>query len=291
MAFGCGALTALAQETAEGQTAYAAQQGTWKNSSGKWWYAYNGGGYAKSGWAQIDGKWYLFDGAGWMKTGWQQVGGKWYHLSGSGAMQTGWLKDGKTWYYLNQSGAMATGWQEVGGSWYYLAKSGAMKTGWQKIGGSWYYLKGSGAMATKTWIGDYYVDGSGAMATIAGSGSTMSTRAASGIAPRTAARASPTRRPFIGSTTVKCIISPRTACRSKRSTGIHSGTIASRANPVRAITADKLTCVARGKGKRLLRGRMSSRKERAAKMAALLLSYGVRQTGAILRSFGIEPVK
>lgn len=125
VAFGCGALTALAQETAEGQTAYAAQQGTWKNSSGKWWYAYNGGGYAKSGWAQIDGKWYLFDGAGWMKTGWQQVGGKWYHLSGSGAM----------------------------------------KTGWQKIGGSWYYLKGSGAMATKTWIGDYYVDGSGAMAT------------------------------------------------------------------------------------------------------------------------------
>lgn len=165
VAFGCGALTALAQETAEGQTAYAAQQGTWKNSSGKWWYAYNGGGYAKSGWAQIDGKWYLFDGAGWMKTGWQQVGGKWYHLSGSGAMQTGWLKDGKTWYYLNQSGAMATGWQEVGGSWYYLAKSGAMKTGWQKIGGSWYYLKGSDAMATKTWIGDYYVDGSGAMAT------------------------------------------------------------------------------------------------------------------------------
>ena len=127
------------------QTAYAAQQGTWKKSSGKWWYAYNGGGYAKSGWAQIGGKWYLFDGAGWMKTGWQQVGGKWYHLSGSGAMQTGWLKDGKTWYYLNQSGAMATG--------------------WQKVGGSWYYLKGSGAMAAKTWIGDYYVGGSGAMAT------------------------------------------------------------------------------------------------------------------------------
>ena len=50
VAFGCGALTALAQETAEGQTAYAAQQGTWKKSSGKWWYAYNGGGYAKSGW-------------------------------------------------------------------------------------------------------------------------------------------------------------------------------------------------------------------------------------------------
>lgn len=73
VAFGCGALTALAQETAEGQTAYAAQQGAWKKTSGKWWYAYNGGGYAKSGWAQIGGKWYLFDGAGWMKTGWQQV--------------------------------------------------------------------------------------------------------------------------------------------------------------------------------------------------------------------------
>lgn len=40
-----------------------------------------------------------------------------------------------------------------------------MKTGWQKVGGSWYYLKGSGAMAANTWIGDYYVDGSGVMAT------------------------------------------------------------------------------------------------------------------------------
>lgn len=237
VAFGCGALTALAQETAEGQTAYAAQQGAWKKTSGKWWYAYNGGGYAKSGWAQIGGKWYLFDGAGWMKTGWQQVGGKWYHLSGSGAMQTGWLKDGKTWYYLNQSGAMATGWQKVGGSWYYLAKSGAMKTGWQKIGGSWYYLKGSGAMAAKTWIGDYYVDGSGAWRRIAGSGSTTSTRTASGIAPRTAARASPTRRPFIGLTTVKCTISPRTACHSSALQAFTRGRLPSRESLACAATA------------------------------------------------------
>lgn len=118
VAFGCGALTALAQETAEGQTAYAAQQGTWKKSSGKWWYAYNGGGYAKSGWAQIDGKWYLFDGAGWMKTGWQKVGGSWYYLKGSGAMAANtWIGD--------------------------------------------YYVDGSGVMATNCWIGKYYVDANG----------------------------------------------------------------------------------------------------------------------------------
>lgn len=216
VAFGCGALTALAQETAEGQTAYAAQQGTWKKSSGKWWYAYNGGGYAKSGWAQIGGKWYLFDGAGWMKTGWQQVGGKWYHLSGSGAMQTGWLKDGKTWYYLNQSGAMATG--------------------WQKVGGSWYYLKGSGAMAAKTWIGDYYVGGSGAMATNCWIGSTTSTRTASGIAPRAAERAWRTRRLFIGLTTVKCTISPRTACRSSALQAFTRGRLPSRESLACAAT-------------------------------------------------------
>ena len=193
VAFGCGALTALAQETAEGQTAYAAQQGTWKKSSGKWWYAYNGGGYAKSGWAQIGGKWYLFDGAGWMKTGWQQVGGKWYHLSGSGAMQTGWLKDGKTWYYLNQSGAMATGWQKVGGSWYYLAKAGAMRPAGRKLAEA-----GTISRARVQWP------------QIPGSAVTTLTRTASGIVPR-AARTSLIRKQFIGLTTVRYTTSPKTA--------------------------------------------------------------------------------
>ena len=158
--------------------------GTWKQSSGKWWYAYDNGGYAK-GWCQIGGTWYLFDNAGWMLTGWQKVGNTWYYLNSSGAMATGWLKTGGSWYYLSGSGAMQTGWAKIGSSWYYLSSSGAMKTGWLQLGGKWSYLDGSGAMATSwrqvggkwyhlngsgvmsrnCWVGNYYLTDSGAMAT------------------------------------------------------------------------------------------------------------------------------
>lgn len=138
--------------------------GTWKQSSGKWWYAYDNGGYAK-GWCQIGGTWYLFDGSGWMLTGWQKVGNTWYYLNGSGAMATGWAKVGGSWYYLSGSGAMKTGWLQLGGKWYYLDGSGAMVTGWQKVGGAWYHFNGSGVMSRNCWIGNYYLTDSGAMAT------------------------------------------------------------------------------------------------------------------------------
>ena len=139
--------------------------GVWKKTSGKWWYSYSDGTYAKSGWALIGGTWYLFDSAGWMKTGWQMVGKTWYYLASSGAMKTGWQKIGGAWYYLASSGAMKTGCQKIGGSWYYLKSSGAMAIGWQKVGGKWYHLKSSGAMSASTWVGDYYVNGSGIMET------------------------------------------------------------------------------------------------------------------------------
>lgn len=183
LALGAGA--AVAQAAAEAQPAYAAQAGKWRQSEGKWWYSYSGGGYAKSGWKSISGTWYLFDGEGWMLTGWQRVGGKWYYLSSSGAMQTSWKKLGGTWYYLNKSGdmavgwkkvanvwyylrdngSMAIGWQKLGGKWYYLSSSGAMQAGWQKIGSQWYYFSANGQMAENSWVGDYYLGASGAMAT------------------------------------------------------------------------------------------------------------------------------
>ena len=144
--------------------------GSWQRSGSDWWYAYDGGGYAASGWERVGGEWYLFDGAGWMETGWQQVGGTWYYLEPSGAMAEGWAHDGSAWYYLQPgSGAMATGWKLVGGIWYYLTGSGAMAEGWQSVGGQWYYLEpGSGAMATgwKSLGGTWYLlSGSGAMLT------------------------------------------------------------------------------------------------------------------------------
>lgn len=179
--------------------------GGWKQSGGKWWYQYRGGGYPSSCWQQIGGKWYHFDAAGYMQTGWlkvggtwyflnsggdmatgwkkyggswyylgsngamatgwKKIGGAWYYLNRSGAMATGWLRQGATWYYLNGSGAMATGWKKVGGAWYYFVSSGAMATGWRSVGNVWYFFDRSGAMASNRWIGNYYVTGSGAMAT------------------------------------------------------------------------------------------------------------------------------
>ena len=169
LVFGGGVLAAVASASVDAQPAYAAQAGAWKKSSGKWWYSYNDGSYAK-GWAQIDGKWYLFDGSGWMKTGWQKSGGKWYDLQGSGAMATGWQKLGGSWYYLKSSGAMATGWYQDGGTWYYSNGSGVMqKSKW--VGN--YYLQSSGAMATSKWVdgGKYYVGADGAWVRNPGSSS------------------------------------------------------------------------------------------------------------------------
>ena len=167
-------------------TALAAGGG-WQRSGSDWWYAYDGGGYAASGWQKVGGAWYLFDDAGWMETGWQKVSGAWYYLQpGSGAMATGWRSIGGAWYYLNSDGDMATGWKNLGGTWYYLNGGGDMAEGWKSVGGTWYYLQpGSGAMATgwkqvgsdwywmdpsgamaeSRWVGDYYVGASGAMAT------------------------------------------------------------------------------------------------------------------------------
>lgn len=146
-----------------------AANGAWRTGTNGWWYEYDQGGYASSGWDSIDGSWYLFDDDGWMRTGWQKVDGTWYYLGSDGAMRTGWTKVSGTWYYLRGSGAMATGWASVGGDWYYMDGSGAMQTGWQHVGGSWYYLNSGGDMAEGwkslggTWY--YLTPGSGAMAT------------------------------------------------------------------------------------------------------------------------------
>ena len=148
-----------------------ASGGSWQRSGSDWWYAYDGGGYAASGWERVGGSWYLFDDAGWMAAGWKSVGGTWYYLQPSGAMAEGWAHDGSAWYYLEPaSGAMATGWKSLGGTWYYLKPSGAMAEGWAHDGSAWYYLEpASGAMATGwkslggTWY--YLQPGSGAMLT------------------------------------------------------------------------------------------------------------------------------
>lgn len=171
-ALGLGVATTAAQAKHGGDQAYASTlpsaSGTWRVTAGKWWYAYNAGGYASNGWQKISGAWYHFDRAGWMQTGWLNDQGRWYHLSPWGTMQTGWIYAGGAWYYLNSAGVMQTGWQKVGANWYYLNSAGVMQTGWQKISNKWYYLGRSGAMATgwQKISGKWYLLGSdGAMKT------------------------------------------------------------------------------------------------------------------------------
>ena len=123
-----------------------AASGTWKHSSGGWWYSFSDGSYAKSEWLKIGGKWYYFNAGGYMATGWKKLGGKWYYLTKSGAMATGWKKIGGKWYYFSGSGAMVTGWKLIGGEDYYFLPGGAMATCWNRIDGKEYYFDPDGAM-------------------------------------------------------------------------------------------------------------------------------------------------
>lgn len=166
------------------------KSGSWTKTSGRWWYKYDDGSYAKSTTLRIGDAIYSFDGAGWMRTGWAKHSADWYYHASSGAAARGWVKSGGKWYYLdrstcvmkigfyadggsnyysNSSGAMLTGWIKVGGTWYLMSGSGAMRFGWVKQGGVWYYLApGTGKMATGWFdVGSkrYYANSSGAMRT------------------------------------------------------------------------------------------------------------------------------
>jgi len=131
----------------------AAMTGTWKKAaSGKWWYSYPDGSYAKSAWLQEGSKWYYFDAKGYMVTGWKQIGGKWYYFGTNGAMVTGWKQIGGKWYFFPK-GVMANGWKQISGKWYYF-DDGAMVTGKQTIKGVVYIFDSNGVyQSTQSKVG------------------------------------------------------------------------------------------------------------------------------------------
>ena len=162
--------------------------GWFTNEDGK--YLYMDKGFAKTGWAQIDGSYYYLDPAnkglasiGWdeidgshyyfnqwgkMVTGWTYIDGNWYYFNQWGKMVNGWNQISNKWYYFNQWGKMVKGWASISGKWYYFNNSGAMVTGWAQISNKWYYFNNGGAMVTG-WaqLGGkwYYFNNSGAMLT------------------------------------------------------------------------------------------------------------------------------
>ena len=130
----------------EGGSRAEAATGTWKHSSGGWWYSYADGSYARSEWLKIRSRWYYFNASGYMATGWKNLDGKWYYLSKSGAMAKGWQKISDKWYYFNSDGAMVTGWKIAGGRDYYFSADGVMVTDWNRIDDKEYYFDPDGAM-------------------------------------------------------------------------------------------------------------------------------------------------
>ena len=80
----------------------------WINTNGLWWYQYEDGSYAKSGWKTIGGKEYYFDDAGWMQVGWLKQNGTWYYLNSDGSKAYDqWIgKTGVGGYYINKYGRM-----------------------------------------------------------------------------------------------------------------------------------------------------------------------------------------
>ena len=116
-----------------------AASGTWKISSGRWWYEYSNGSYAYS--EYIDGYW--LDGSGWYDSAW----------NGS------WKSDPSGWWFQSGSWYPTAQWLKIDGEWYYFKSNGYMASN-EWIGN--YYLKSSGAMAKNEWVGEYYVGNNGA---------------------------------------------------------------------------------------------------------------------------------
>lgn len=155
---GGGVLTATVASAASPETAYAAAAGTWKQSNGKWWYAYSNGGYA-TGWQTISGKNYYFNTQGYMMTGLTKIGSYRYYFGTDGVMRTGWQTiSGKKYYFSTANGRAASGLVKLGNYRYYFGpSSNAMATGWQKISGKNYYFSSSTGRAASglVKIGNY----------------------------------------------------------------------------------------------------------------------------------------
>ena len=106
----------------------------WRVSSGRWWYEYADGSYAKE--EYIDGYW--IDKSGWYDSAWN---GCWRNDS------VGWWFESGSWYPSNS-------WLKIDKKWYYFGVSGYMESS-KWIGD--YYVQADGSLAMSKWIGKYYV--------------------------------------------------------------------------------------------------------------------------------------
>lgn len=159
--------------TAEPKPA-AANSGTWKEETGKYYFEKSDGtlatgwltldagtyylnekGYRTFGFATIDSKTYYFDKDGLKKTGLISVDGSLYWMDSRGVMVKGWFKgyDGNR-YYSDTEGKLRTGFVKRGSKTYYFdPKTGIMKTGFLTVNRKLYYFRPStGSMLQFGWV-------------------------------------------------------------------------------------------------------------------------------------------
>lgn len=112
----------------------------WYKVRGQWNYSNADGVWGESKWVQSGNRWWYKRADGtYPANAWEKIGGQWYHFNAAGWMQTGWLKDGEDWYWLSSSGTMATDTLVDGGR-YYVGSDGK----WQQATAKLFVLAGHG---------------------------------------------------------------------------------------------------------------------------------------------------
>lgn len=118
---------------------HAANDGSWINGSGGWWYQNGDGSYAWNEWR--DGYWLSSDGY------WT------YKYTGA------WYQNSKGWWFQDTSGWYPTStYQWINGVKYKFNGSGYLEEkGWCYTSGGWYYVWGENSYAQNEWVDGYWI--------------------------------------------------------------------------------------------------------------------------------------
>lgn len=118
---------------------HAANDGSWINGSGGWWYQNGDGSYAWNEWR--DGYWLSSDGY------WT------YKYTGA------WYQNSKGWWFQDTSGWYPSStYQWINGVKYKFNGSGYLEEkGWCYTSGGWYYVWGENSYAQNEWVDGYWI--------------------------------------------------------------------------------------------------------------------------------------
>lgn len=139
----------------------------WVQFGDKWRYYSYWGSYYTGYFCNINDKYYAFDGDGYALTGWQKFWDSWYYLSEKGMrLENQWV-DGNQ-YYVGPYGTMSTN-RWIDNSIYVGADGKKTVNTWEQVNGKYKYKLGDGTYVTQRLILDkgkcYAFDNNGYMVT------------------------------------------------------------------------------------------------------------------------------